>query len=112
MKRYRWIAFIIGSLTLLTAAGIALARQGEARYLFATPIILTVFGLVVASLVFVSVLNREKERWMGLLLVAILLLGFSALAFFGIGLYITPIALFLLGMSIWKLVHQRIEVCS
>ena len=112
MKRYRWIAFIIGSLTLLTAAGIALARQGEARYLFATPIILTVFGLVVASLVFVSVLNREKERWMGLLLVAILLLGFSALAFFGIGLYITPIALFLLGMSIWKLVHRRIDVCS
>ena len=51
MKRYRWIAFIIGSLTLLTAAGIALARQGEAKYLFATPIILTVFGLVVASLV-------------------------------------------------------------
>ncbi len=62
MKRYRWIAFIIGSLTLLAGAGTALARQGEARYLFATPIILTVFGLVVASLVFVSVLNREKER--------------------------------------------------
>ena len=112
MKRYRWIAFIIGSLTLLAGAGTALARQGEARYLFATPIILTVFGLVVASLVFVSVLNREKERWMGLLLVAILLLGFSALVFFSIGLYITPIALFLLSMSIWKLVHQKIEVCS
>ena len=108
MKRHKWIAFIIGCLTLLVTVGIALARQGEARYLFATPIILTVFGLMVAFLIFVSVLNREKERWTGLLLVAILLLGFSALSIFSIGLFLAPIALFLLGISIWKLVHQRL----
>ena len=107
MKRYGMIAFIIGCIAFLTAVGVAIARQGEARYLFATPIILTVFGLAVVYLVFISVLNRGRERWIGLLLAGIFLLGFSALSIFSIGLYIAPVALFVLGMSTWKLVRQR-----
>ncbi len=108
MKRYNWIAFTVGCLTLLLMLGTAIARQGEARYLFVIPFTLTILGLVVVFLIVTSVLNKQKERWTALLLVAILLLGFSILTIFSVGLITAPLALFLLGLSIWKLVHQRI----
>jgi hypothetical protein len=109
MKRHKWFAFILGCLTLLSIIGVILLRQGEATLLFAPPVIFTIFGIVILYLVLTSILNNAKERWLDLLLVGILLLGFSVLSIFSIGLYIAPVALFLLGLSIWKLLHQRIE---
>jgi hypothetical protein len=109
MERYKWIAFILGCLTLVAVIVTAILRQGEAVLLFAPTIILAIFGIVVVYLVATGLLNKTRERWKALLLVAVLLLGFSVLSIFSIGLFIAPFALSLLGLSIWKLVHKKIE---
>jgi len=70
-------------------------------------ILLGVLGILVILLVVIGVLNKKKERWIPLLLAAILLLGFSGLVFFSIGWLIAPVALLLLGFFILKLVHLR-----
>src|ERR1039457_5453207 len=110
MRRYKWIAFVIGCLALLSVIGIAIARQGEARYLFATRIILTILGLAAAFLLIAGILNADRERWVRLLLFAILLIGFSAIAIFSIGLFIAPIASILFAVASWKLVRLKSRV--
>ncbi len=65
-------------------------------------------GVVAAILVALCILSKGKERWTALVLVAILLLGFSGLTIASTGIIAAPIALFLLGLSLWKL-HRQTE---
>ena len=65
------------------------------------------FGLVTAALVFMSIFLEGKERWTALMLAAILLLLFSILAIFSIGIDIAPVGLLLLGLSLWNRLHYR-----
>jgi len=64
------------------------------------------FGLVTAALVYLSMFLSGKERWTALMLAAILLLLFSILAIFSIGIFIAPVGLLLLGLSLWKLAQR------
>lgn len=65
--------------------------------------LLFVLGFLVAAAVFV----RDNRRWTILAATAIVLLGFSALTIFSIGLGTAPLALILLGISLWKLARRR-----
>ena len=105
MKWYKWAAFIIGILALIIMLGIT--ANNLQSYDPIRLVLLVIFGLVIMLLVFIGVKTRNNERWMALLLLGILLLGFSALTIFSVGLFIAPIALFLAIMSAWKLVHKN-----
>ncbi|MDD4924647.1 MAG: hypothetical protein PHF74_07460 [Dehalococcoidales bacterium] len=105
MKWYKWAAFMIGILALLVMFGITVNNQQS--YESIRLALLVIFGLVVMLLVLIGIKASENERWMALLLLGILLLGFSALTIFSVGLFTTPIALFLTIMSAWKLVHKK-----
>jgi low temperature requirement protein LtrA len=105
MKWYKWAAFIIGILVLLAMLGITVSNHQS--YESAGLALLVIFGLVVMLFILIGAKTRENERWMALLLLGILLLGFSALTIFSVGLFTTPIALFLTVMAVWKLVHKK-----
>ncbi|OGO39531.1 MAG: hypothetical protein A2147_04285 [Chloroflexi bacterium RBG_16_57_8] len=70
-------------------------------------VILTVPGLGVAVLLLATIFGKMTERWTAWALAAILLLVFSMLSAFSIGLLTWPLALLLLTLSLWKLLHSR-----
>ncbi len=108
----RWLVatFAIGCAVLLAAFGVGWADWGElANRIGLMQILMGVLGVMVLLLVGLCILSKGRERWTSLTLGAILLLGFSALLFFSVGWLITPAALLLLGLSIWKLLHRRTE---
>ncbi len=111
----RWLVaiFAVGCAVLLAAFGIGWANWGElANRVGVIQILMGVLGVVVILLAVMSILSRGKERWTALALVAVLLLGFSALTIASTGIIGAPLGLLLLGFSIWKLLHRRTEYLS
>jgi len=100
--------FTLACLALITGLILGLARQGEPLYIKEINILMGISGLVVATLVFMGIFFAGKARWTALAFVATLLLIFSILSIFSVGLFIAPMGLFLLGFSIWKLLHHQI----
>lgn len=71
---------------------------------------LTMGGLAFAivQLGLVAAIYKAKTRWIAFLLISVLLLGFSAIAFASFGMLTAPIGLILLGLSVVKLYqHSR-----
>ena len=102
------VSFVVGLAILAYGFGIAYAEWWEFAERWALArILLAALGIVVAFLATIGVLGRNRDRWIPMSLTAILLLGFSALTFFSLGVYLAPFALLLLGFSIWKLVHHH-----
>ena len=98
----------MGCAILLTAFGIGWADWGGlANRIGIMQILMGALGVMVVLLVILGILSRGRERWTSLTLGAILLLGFSALTIFSVGMFVAPVGLFLLGFSIWKLLHHR-----
>lgn len=105
--------FALGVFALITILWLGLASQGkpiyvtttEPTYVKAVDFLLGALGAVTLALVFMGIFLSGKERWTALALVATLLLLFSILAAFSIGIFIAPLALILLGFSIWKCRH-------
>ncbi len=102
------VSFIVGCTVLFVAVGIGWADWWElANRIRAMQIFMGALGLFIAFQIAIGILNKSKERWTPLILAAILLLGFSGLAFFSVGWLMAPIALLLLGFSIWKLLRRQ-----
>jgi hypothetical protein len=102
------VSFIVGSATLVYAFGIAYAKWWEfAERAVVASSLLGILGVVVVFLATIGVLASGRDRWIPLSLAAILLLGFSALTFFSVGMYVVPVGLLLLGFSIWKLARRK-----
>jgi len=99
--------FTLACLALIAALVLGLARQGEPLYITEINILIGISGLVIATLICMGIFFAEKERWTALALAATLLLMFSVLSIFSVGIFIAPVGLFLLGLSIWKLVHRQ-----
>lgn len=111
MKMLRLVSFIVGCATIFAAFGIGWANWGElANRIGIMQILMGVLGVMVVLLVVLGILSRGKERWTSLTLGAILLLGFSALTLFSVGIFVAPVALILLGISLWKL--HRLAACK
>jgi uncharacterized membrane protein len=69
-------------------------------------------GALVVAVLFLAVmafLSKGKDRWIAFILVSALLLGFSVLSLFSIGLMVAPLALFLLVFSLLKLRRGKRE---
>ena len=99
--------FVLACFALVAILWLGLARNGEPVYIAPVNILLGVAGALFVALVMMGIFFESKERWIVFTLVAILLILFSALTIFSIGLFIAPVALFLLGFSIWKLSRHR-----
>jgi hypothetical protein len=80
---------------------------GTSIYPDVTVVLIGAFALVTGALVYLSMSLNGKERWTALMLAAILILLFSILAIFSIGIFIAPVGLLLLGVSLWKRFHYR-----
>lgn len=98
--------FALACFALATILFLALMRRGEPTYI-APDILLGVAGTLFVVLVLMGIFFERKERWTVFTLVAILLILFSALSIFSIGIFIAPVALILLGIALWKLLHHR-----
>ena len=111
MKVFRSASmFAIGCALLIAAFVIAWARWWElANHEGFLQILMGALGVVVALLVATGVLGRGEERWTALGFAATLILGFSAIAFFSVGMLTTLPGLALLALSIWKLTHHPTE---
>ena len=104
MKMFRSAAmFAIGCALLIAAFLIGANHEGFVQ------ILLGALGVVVALLVATGVLGRGEERWTALGFAATLILGFSAIAFFSVGMLTTLPGLAFLALSIWKLTHHSTE---
>jgi uncharacterized membrane protein len=69
-------------------------------------------GALVVAVLFLAVmafLSKGKDKWIAFILVSALLLGFSVLSLFSIGLMVAPLALFLLVFSLLKLRRGKRE---
>ena len=104
------LIFAVGCLILFAAFAIGYANWGEfSNRIGIMQILMGALGAVVLFLAVMSIPNRGKARWTALILCAILLLGFSALTIFSIGIFMAPVALLLLGFSIWKSRHTKVQ---
>ncbi len=108
--RIAMAVFALACFALLGILLLALMRQGEPVYITPVNVLLGVAGALFVSLVLMGIFFQRRERWNVFLLVAILLILFSALSVFSIGIFIAPVALFLLGFSIWKVWHYRSRI--
>ncbi|MFH0768899.1 MAG: hypothetical protein V1932_04965 [Chloroflexota bacterium] len=111
MKKLGILAsFMVGCAVLFSAFVIGWADWGKlANRIGIVQILIGALGVVVIILVVMGILSKGKERWTALILVAVLLLGFSALTIASTGIIGAPLGLLLLGFSIWKLLHRRTE---
>lgn len=100
------VIFAVGCAILVAAFGIGWGKWVEPTYAV-VGFILGAPGAIIALLVAMGIMSRDKLRWTALFLAAIMILGFSALVFFSIGILFAPVGLVLLGISIWKLTHYR-----
>lgn len=101
--------FVLACFALIATLLLGLMREGEPIYITPVYILLAVTGILFIALVIMGIFFEGKERWTIFTLVAILLILFSALSIFSIGLFIAPVALFLLGFSLWKWFHHRTQ---
>ncbi len=101
------LIFTVGCILLFAAFGIGYANWGDlANRIGIVQILMGTLGVIVLVLVAMSILDGGKARWTALTLCAILLLGFSVLLIFSVGWLIAPVALLLLGFSLWRLRRQ------
>ena len=99
--------FALACFALIASLVLGLMRGGEPIYIAPVNVLLGVAGALLVALVMMGIFFEGKERWKIFTLVAILLILFSALSIFSIGLFMAPVALFLLGLSLWKQFHHR-----
>ncbi len=102
--------FAAGSACLVAAFGITWARgldPAEERFHPVIWILLGGLGASVALTVLWGVFATGQARWLAFSLVAILVLGFSALTIFSVGILVAPLGLLLLGFSLGKLLPYR-----
>ena len=100
--------FALGVFCLAFAFAITLSRSGGNNPADSLPQVFIWFSLAglafaIAQLGFVGVIHTARTRWLAFLLIAVLLLGFSALAIFSFGILTAPVGLILLGLSGYKL---------
>ena len=108
----RWLSliFAVGCIILIAAFAIGYANLGDfAHRIGIMQILMGAIGVIVLILAAMSILNNGKSRWTALTQCSIVLLGFSALTFFSIGLLIAPAALIMLVFSIWKLHTVKVQ---
>jgi hypothetical protein len=99
--------FTMACLALIAIFLLAFLRQGEPIYITPINVLFGISGAGFVALVLMGIFLGGKERWTVFILVAILLLLFSALTIFSIGIFVAPVALILLGISLWKLLHRK-----
>jgi hypothetical protein len=103
------VSFTVGCGVLAAILSLALARSFErapVTRLLVWPLLIVLLvaaGVLVAA----SVLAKKKERWAILLLFALLVLGFSVLSIFTVGVFVAPVGLFLLAFSLLQLFRSR-----
>ena len=102
--------FALACFALIAILLLGLMRQGEPIYITPVNILLGIAGALFVALVLMGIFLEGKERWKVFTLVAILLILFSALSIFSIGIFIAPVALLLLGFSIWKSRRNKVRV--
>ncbi|MDD4859007.1 MAG: hypothetical protein PHR56_02225 [Dehalococcoidales bacterium] len=108
--------FTLACFALIVLLLLGLGRQGEETYVTqpsninSSYILLGIAGGLFVALVLMGIFLEGKERWKVLTLAAILLILFSALSIFSIGIFLAPIALLLLGFSIWKIRSNKVQV--
>lgn len=108
MKKASAVVFAVGCALLIAGFGIGWVRWWELAHRIAiVQALLGTLGVVVMLMVVSGIRSKGKARWTTLLLVAVLLLGFSALTFASTGLIVAPLGLLVLGFSIWKLLHSE-----
>jgi len=109
MRRFGLIAgFAVGAAVLVYAVGTAYAGWREfAGHGVVLAVVFSALGVVAALLTTIGVMSSGRGRWLPLGLVAILLLGLSALTPVTLGLFAAPLGLVLLGLSVWKLVSLK-----
>jgi len=104
------IGFTLGFAILVAAFSIGWANWWElASRTLVMQTLMGALAAVVVLLLATGILSKGKERWRALTLDAILLLGFSALIFFSLGWLFAPVALLLLGLSLWRLLRYQTE---
>ncbi len=99
--------FALACFALAIILFLAFMRHGQPTYIAPVNILLGVAGILFVILVMMGIFFERKERWTVFTLVAILLILFSALSIFSIGIFVAPVALLLLGFSILKFRHYR-----
>jgi ABC-type transport system involved in cytochrome c biogenesis permease subunit len=99
--------FALAGFALVASLVLGLMREGEPIYIVPVYILLGIAGVLVIALVMMGIFFEGKERWTIFTLAAILLILFSALSIFSMGIFIVPVALLLLGFSIWKWKSRR-----
>ncbi len=102
--------FAIGCIILFATFGIGWANWWElTNRIGIVQILMGALGIMVVLLIVMGVLSKDKERWTALVFVAVLALGFSGLTIASIGIIMAPVALLLLGFSLWRLRHRQTE---
>ena len=102
--------FAAGFAFLIAAFGITWARwldPTEERSHTVIRILLGGLGASLALTVSWGVFATGKARWLAFSLVATLVLGFSALTIFSVGILVAPLGLLLLGFSLGRLLPYR-----
>jgi hypothetical protein len=105
--RTAFAIFALACLALIAIFLLALLRQGEPIYITLINVVFGISGAGFIALVLMGVFLPGGERWKVFVLVAILLLLFSVLTMFSIGIFVAPVALALLGIALWKLLRPR-----
>ena len=67
-------------------------------------------GVLVSLMLLLAVAVDGKLRWVAVGLIAILVLGFSALTIASFGILIAPVGLILLAFSLWKFLRSSPNV--
>ena len=99
--------FALGCFDLIAILWLAASGRGGQIMPTLLSIQLGIFGLVIATLVLMGIFLAGKERWTAFILVATSLLLFSVLSIFSVGIFIAPVGLFLLGFSLYKMLHRE-----
>ena len=103
------VSFIVGCGVLVAISTLALGGSFErapATLSLVWPLLIVLL-IAAGVLVAASVLAKKKERWASLLLFALLVLGFSILSIFTVGVFVAPVGLFLLAFSLLQLLRSR-----
>ena len=100
--------FAAGSACLVAAFGITWARWlNPAEERSVIWILLGGKGASLALMVLWGAFATGQARWLAFGLVALLVMGFSALTIFTVGILVAPLGLLLLGFSLGKLLPYR-----
>jgi hypothetical protein len=104
------VLFAEGAACLAGAIAVVLSGWPDPNGEVYNPVIFALVGGLALSVLFMlfwGVSATGRWRWTAFVLVAILILGFSALTIFSIGAFTGIVGLLLLGFSLGKLFSQR-----